>query len=61
MFIIIVHGEHKEKLSLQSVQLLFLTFNLPDVGYVVAELVEALHYKLEGCRFKSQWGHCVFH
>jgi hypothetical protein len=24
-------------------------------GYVVAQLVEALHYKPEGCGFDSRW------
>ena len=27
------------------------------VGYAVAQLVEALRYKPEGCGFDSQWGH----
>jgi hypothetical protein len=30
------------------------------VGYTVAQLVEALCYKLEGCGFNSQWGHRDF-
>ena len=28
--------------------------------YVVAQLVEILHYKLEGCRFNSCLNHCDF-
>jgi hypothetical protein len=29
-------------------------------GYVVAQLVEALRYKLEGHEFDSRWGHWDF-
>ena len=29
-------------------------------GYVVAQSVEALCYKLEGCRFDSRWCHWKF-
>ena len=29
-------------------------------GYAVAQLVEALRYKPEGCGFDSRWGHCNF-
>jgi hypothetical protein len=29
-------------------------------GHVVAQLVEALRYKLEGHGFDSQWGHWDF-
>ena len=31
-----------------------------NVGHVVAQLVEALHYKLEGCGFDSWWRPCNF-
>jgi hypothetical protein len=31
------------------------------VGYVVAQLIEALRYKVEGCSFDSQWGHWDFY
>jgi len=31
-----------------------------NVGHVVAQLVEALRYKLEGCRFNSRRGQCNF-
>ena len=31
-----------------------------DCGYVVAQLVEALHYKPESCRFNSRWCHWNF-
>jgi hypothetical protein len=29
-------------------------------GYAVAQLVEALYYKLEGRGFDYRWGHLVF-
>jgi len=28
------------------------------MGYVVAQLVEALRYKAEGCGFDFRWGYC---
>jgi hypothetical protein len=31
-----------------------------DLGYVVAQLVEALRYKPEGCGFDSRWCHWNF-
>ena len=31
------------------------------LGYVVAQLVETLHYKPEGHRFDSWWCHRIFH
>jgi hypothetical protein len=34
--------------------------NCSIVGYAVAQLVEAICYKLEGRFFGSQWGHCIF-
>jgi hypothetical protein len=30
------------------------------LGYAMGELVEALHYKLEGCGFDSHWCHWNF-
>ena len=29
-------------------------------GYTMAQLVEAMCYKPEGCGFDSRWGHCDF-
>ena len=29
-------------------------------GHAVAQLVEALRYKLEGCGFDSRWCHWIF-
>jgi hypothetical protein len=29
-------------------------------GVAVAQLVESLHYKLEGCGFDARWGHQIF-
>jgi len=29
-------------------------------GYAMAQLVEVLRYKLEGCEFDSRWGHWDF-
>ena len=34
--------------------------HLRKVGYMVAQLVEALRYKSEGRRFDSQWCHWNF-
>jgi hypothetical protein len=31
------------------------------MGKAVAQLVEALRYKPEGCEFDSRWCHCKFH
>ena len=39
--------------NLSNLQYLFM-------GYVVAQLVEALRYKLDGCGFSSQWCHWNF-
>ena len=29
-------------------------------GHAVAQLVEVLRYKPEGCGFDSRWCHCIF-
>ena len=31
-----------------------------EAGYAVAQFVETLHYKPEGRRFDSRWGHWDF-
>jgi len=32
-----------------------------NMGHAVVQLVEALHYKLEGHGCEFQWGHWIFH
>jgi len=29
-------------------------------GYIVGQLIQALPWKQEGCRFDSQWGYCTY-
>ena len=38
----------------------FLNVPLRRPGNAVAQLVEALRYKLEGCGFDSRWCHWIF-
>jgi hypothetical protein len=38
----------------------YYTSMLRCLRYMVVQLVDALHYEPEGCRFDSQWSHCDF-
>jgi hypothetical protein len=42
------------------VETISLAFYIQFMGAAVAQLVEALRYKLEGCGFHSQWCHWIF-
>ena len=44
--------------NLPAVTSKFYTPNIFEMGHAVAQLIEALRYKLEGREFDSQWRHC---
>jgi hypothetical protein len=40
--------------------IVFIELHIFMPGHTVAQLVEALHYRPEGCRFDSRWCHWDF-
>jgi hypothetical protein len=51
-------AEHNRNVVLIQSNSLFVVQS--DFGHTVAQLVEALHYQLEGCGFDSRWYHWNF-